>query len=373
MRIDAKGNLIVVGSTNQVLNNSIGAITTITKRNTSNDGFILKYNSSGGLIGQIELGGITNATGDTLFNSVVIGESNSIYVGGNSSVAFSSNGSTNTLTKVSPATYRDGIILRFNESLVYQNGLEYGSTQAANTVISQITNDGAFNIYATGYSGGSLTNSTLYTMSKTSNLGVDSSYILKYTKTITLPSTGSFGRVFNTNSVTSSNQLNDILVDSSSSIYAVGRTFAKLDNVNNSLQKINATTFSDGFLLRYIYQTNTYVESGSIEFGGATPNQNYNTTAMELTSNSNNQVYYSGWTNISLIRANTFGNFAYVRTYTNPINTYEYADNFTQPTVLQYNKLGNTFYNFIIGGGSYSKLGESKINSGYDGFISWVK
>ena len=94
---------------------------------------------------------------------------------------------------------------------------------------------------------------------------------------------------------------------------------------------------------------------------------------MRLSSNPNNQVYYSGWTNISLIRPNTIGNFAYISTYTNPINIYEYADNFILSNSLQYNKLGNTFYNLINAGSTYATLGESRVNTGYDGFIQWIK
>jgi hypothetical protein len=178
--LDSAGNLYIVGST--------------PTSTSSNQGMLIKYNSSGALQWQV---GLSKATGQSIFYGITIDSSDNIFVCGTS------------LTGIGGTSY--GVVAKYNTSGALQWKKQIGDS-GGYPVLLDITLDSSGNIYATGFGGPN-----------------SSSYVIK------LDTSGSIQWQRNFSATSYYAQMYSIAMDSTDSLVVGGYTRDTSVNINQML------------------------------------------------------------------------------------------------------------------------------------------
>jgi hypothetical protein len=245
VKIDDQGNTYATGNFNATTNfNTLGTALNLTANSNFQDGFLVKYNSSGiaqwviPFASQSGSTAVSNSNGGT---AVTTDASGNVYVTGYfwGTVDFDpSPTATRNLTSNGNA---DIFIAKYNSNGQYQWAYTMGGSGA--DVGIKIITDNSGNIYlAATFNGSIQTNTTGSGTSKTlSALGGRDIAIIKYN------SSGVFQDAISINSANTSEIANDVQVDSNNNLFLVGTYSGTLTCASLS---ITSAGFSDCFVLK---------------------------------------------------------------------------------------------------------------------------
>jgi hypothetical protein len=241
--VDSLNNFYVGGSTRtDITDDGLGTISGTYSGST--EGFVFKFNSSGGY----EWGQWLGVSGFDVVSSISVDSLNNVYVGGYAQTDITDDGLGNI-----SGTHSGGFeafVFKFNSSGGYEWGQWLGGTGGAK--VNSISVDSLNNVYVGGYAGTDITDDGLGNISGTYS-GTNEGFVFKFN------SSGGYewGQWLGG---ASGDNVNSISVDSLNNLYVGG--YAGTDITDDGIGTISGTYF--GSIEGFVFKFNS---SGSFEWG----------------------------------------------------------------------------------------------------------
>ena len=276
--VDSSGNVFVAGLYNgTVVFNPGDPGSSVTSGSGNDDGFLVKYNSSG-VYQSVKIFDTSGVNGNANTLTMAIDSSENVYVAGQFSgtVLFNPGDPGSSVTSVSG----DGFLVKYNSSGVYQSVNTFDASNNGYAGINSLAIDSSGNVYVAGYFNGTVVFNPGDPGSSISSSGY-SVFLVKYDSSGVYQSVNTFDTSSGYASPTS------LAIDSSGNVFVAGYFYGTV--VFNPGDPVSSRTSinQDSFLVKYN-------SSGAYQSVKTFDASSGNTNTFTIAIDSSGNVYVAG-------------------------------------------------------------------------------
>ena len=274
--IDSSGNVYVAGQfSGTVVFNPGDPISSVTS--SSNNGFLVKYNSSAVYSWAKTMQSNGNNVGQANSNSIATDSSGNKYVAGyfNGTVVFNPGDPSSSMTSSS----NNGFLVKYNKDGIYQSVKIFDSSNGGYAATNSVSIDSNSNVYVAGYFNGTVVfNPGDPGSSVNSSSGYNKGFLVKYNSSGVYQSVKTFDADTNGGNA----YIYSLAVDSSGNVYVAGQfTGTVVFNPGDPGSSVTSNN-GDSFLVKY---NSSGVYQSVKTFDTSSGNANTNSMAVDSSGN----------------------------------------------------------------------------------------